>query len=533
MFKIFFKTAISAILILALLMPLTSCMNSSDHWYVSKEKNVDMTGASQIIAEAQEVTNAFPDIQYTYAFYIEMDTPNGEHYKLGTENNFAFTGRNTENAMGYRKNTYTSLRGNSLTAAQTSEEHFLADGSIYTERFGKKYRSKMSDTEFVSYTEYSEISVNTAYLNENNFSDVTVYNLFQSKKELIFRGANDYIKNGIIAFTGLDETEYTYSVDNIALSVIIGEDGSLSEKYLTFTVDYYEASNPSAYLTYVGDFAYTVDATENITVPDRDRSVSYAEISDITLLSSITSDGYKRLLEIGSLDATYSKYIKVTDRVKEYIFDANAHITAAFVDGKLSYGSVDTEYFSKESKTHNTTGIFQNADGYHYRYYDHAAGTRSNDIDQNETKYTDEQLYELISATLSTEQIFEDEIASVSILSETDSIITFKMKFNNISAKLYAAYLVDNFSEAQNSADLNDQALSIEKCDIEITVRKSDGCIMRQLIDFKAQIAGVGNLSGLIEVEGRFEMNVLSTDASLSVITPTEFESTIDKINGV
>ena len=528
MLKKLFKPLIAVILILSMLLPLSSCVNSNDHWYVSLEKDVDMTAASKMIADAQAVTDAFPDIQYTYAFFIELDTPTGEHFELGTENFFAFTGRGTEGAAGYRKNTYTSLRGDTLTTEQVSEEHFLTEGSIYTERFGKKYRSKMNDKDFVSYTEYSDIAVNKSYLSESNFSELTVYNLFGSEKEIIFTGANEYIQSGIIAFTRLDETKYTYELDNVKLSVRIAEDGSIAEKHLTFTIDYYAASNPTSYLTYFGDFAYTVDKTEGVEVPDRDRSVAYSEIENVALLSSITSQGYKRLIEIGSLDATYSKYIKVTDQTKEYVFDADARITAAYVDGKLSYGSIDTEYYSKESKKHNTTGIFQTPNGYSYRYYDYVTDTRSNDIDQAEAKYTDVQLYDLIAATLSTEQIFEDEISSISVLSETDSEITFNVRFNTLSAKLYAAYLVDTFSASQNTADLNNQALSIEKCNIEITVRKSDGCIMRQLIDFKGEITGLGNLSGIITVEGLFEMKVNSTEPNVTILTPEAFESEVN-----
>jgi len=531
MIKKILKRTVCAVLAVITMLSFVSCVNQNDNWYVSKDKDTDHQGASKLIADAQALTDAISDIQYTYAFFIEMNAPNGDYFRLGTENLFAFTSRGSAEAMGYRKNTYTSLKNDTLLENQVSEEHFLDNGYIYTERFGKKYRSPMNDSEFVSYTEYSTISVNKSYLSESNFTDVTVYNLFGSKKEIIFEGPNDYIKNGIIAFTGLDDTEYTYSVDNVRLTVLIGENGSLAEKHLTFTVEYYAASNPSATLTYEGDFAYTVDSTENVTVPARNKSVIYSDIQNIALLSCITLKGYETLFSQSAIDAHYSKYIKVSDSSKEYVFDADAHITTALKDGQLYYGSVDTEYFSKDSKNHNTTGIFQTPSGYSYRYYDHATNTRSDDINHTEAKYSKEQLYELISATLSTEQIFEDEISSVKILSETATDITYKVNFNLTSTKIYAAYLLDAFSDSQNNSNLNNQSLTVDKFNIEITVRKSDGCIIKQLMDFKANIIGVANLSGLITVEGLFTMTVNSTDASLTVLEPSAFENTINTIN--
>jgi len=530
MLKKYVKAALAVVLCLSALLSLFSCVNPSDNWYLSKDKDTDHARASELIAEAQAITDSLSDIQYTYAYFIEMNAPNGDYFRLGTENILSFTSRGSAEAMGYRKNTYTSLKNDTLLEVERSEEHFLDNGYIYTERFGSKYRSPMSDSEFLSYTEYSDISVNTDYLSESNFTDVTVYNLFGSEKEIIFETANDYIKEGIAAFTGLDETSYTYTVDNVRLSVLISGDGSLAEKHLTFTVEYYAASNPSATLTYEGDFAYTVDSAENVTVPTRNKSVIYRDMPNIALLSCITSKGYETLMSQSAIDASYSKYIRVTDSVKEYVFDADAHITAVINDGQMRYGSIDTEYYSKDSKKHNTTGIFQTPSGYSYRYYDHATDTRSTDTDQAEAKYTNEQLYELIAATLSTEQIFEDEISSVSILSETEDLVTYKVGFNMSSARIYASYLIDTFSDSQNSSDLNSQSISIDKCNIEITVRKSDGCVMKQLIDFKADIIGTGNLRGIITVEGLFTMTVNSTDSSISVLEPSAFEETINSI---
>lgn len=528
--KRFLKNAALFILTFSLLLTCLSCTTAGGKWYVSKDKGVSAEKASSMIAEAQAVTDGFSDIQYTYSFFIELTTPDKKLYRLGTENILSFTDRGTPNAKGYRKNTYTSLPGDSLAVTEISEEFYYTDGNIYTKRFGKNYRSEMTDKEFAEYTEYSDISVNTDYLSESNFDTITVYQLFGDKKELVFTDANDNIKNGIAEFTGLNQTEYIYEVLDTTLSVLIGEDGSLLEKHLLFSVDYYDKKQPRSILTYEGDFAYTVNGTENITVPERDRSVAYTNMPNIALLSSITEKGYEVLAKQDFLDASYKKYVRVVDNTsKEYIFDALANITYRTDNGILSYGSIVSEYASTEKKLHNTTGIFFGSDGYHGREYDYVEDVRKTDLDQTHSKYTNEQYKTLVFSTLTTEQLFEDEIASVGFKSENDESVTFSVSFTGSAAKIYASYLLDTFSENENINSTN-QAFTLLKCDIFITVRKSDGCILNQTIDFSGEIHGISGYMGSIGVEGSFEMNVRSTSSDVNLLGTSDFDSTVNSI---
>ena len=523
--------AISLLLLVAMLLSLSACRTVSGNGYTKKTELQGLGNSSELIASAQTKTDALESIGYTYAFFIELNAPNGDHFKLGTENNFLFSGRGTENPSGYRKNVYTSTEPDTVNVVTKDEEFFLNSGNIYTERFGKRYKCSMNEKEFLDYTEYSDMSVNLFYLDERNFSDATVYKLFGGRTEITFDGASDALNEAIIAFTGLNDTKYAYDVTDTALSVLIDKNGMLTEKHLTFNVTYYAVSAPNSTLTYVGDFAYTVDKTEGVAVPERNKSLSYQDMPHLKLFSSITGAGFDKLLSQNGLDVLYSKYIKVSEQsTKEYIFDAKAHITASYLGAQLCYGSVDTEYSSTEKKAHNTTGIFQTPSGYSYRFYDHIEGKRNPDIDQPEAKYDESQLLSLISSTIRSEQLFEEEISSVSVKAEDEASVTFAIRFNNQAARVYASYLVDAFSTSTSStADLNGQALTLNKCDIEVRVRKSDGCLLSEKIDFNAEIIGTGAISGYLTVEGAFVLSVLATE-NVTVITPSAFDEELTKL---
>ena len=529
--KMILRAVLCLLLTLSMLLPLSACTTVSGNGYVGKEELDGLGNAPELIKNAQDKTDTYKDIRYVYDFALGLDAPNGDSYRLGTENTLSVTGRGTESCAAHRKNVYTSVSANNSEPIVSEEEFFLRDGNAYVQRFGKRYRSKMTLEGFLDYTEYSQKSVNTEYLSELNFSDATVYRLFGKKTEIVMKGASDYLIEGIVAFTGLNDTKYLYDVTDVALSVLIDENGYLTEKHLTFNVTYYDQSAPTARLTYNGDFSYTVEATEGVEVADRDRSKMYEDAPYLSLFTYVTGKGYDTLLTIGDLDATYEKYIKVSESsTKEYIFSAKAHITSSLKNGVPDYASIDTEYASTETKKHVTKGIFQNADGYSYRQYDHVTDTASPDVNTAEKKYTDQQIASLISNTLRSEQLFEEEISGISVSAADGTSVTFKVSFNNQAAKVYASYLVDAFStSSQNTADLNGQALDLKKCDVYVKIRISDGCILSQIIDYEADIVGTGNINGYLNVVGLFKLTVNSTE-NVSLLTHEDYNNTVNGI---
>ena len=523
MLKKIIKTSALLILTIALLLGTVACRSPLGNGYVSKSE-MDHAEMKQAVLDAYAVNDTFSDVRYTYSFFLDMDLPDGTHYRLGTENVFNITGHGTENVRIHRNNTFYGSDNSKKT-----EDFYLNSGKIYTARFGQSYKSSITEQGFMSYTEYSDISVNVAYFSPDNFSSAARYKLFGSRYEIVFTGANEYIESGIIAFIGLDQESYVYTVRDTMLTATVEKDGSLSENRLSFYVDYYDPELPSVVLTYEGNFTYTLNATSDITVPDHDKSVMYKEIDNIELLSSVTSKGYEVLFSLPNIDATFEKYVKVTDASNDsHVMDSRAHITAKYIDGAFRYGSIDHSYFSTKSLVNVTNGIFIDVAGYHERSYDHVQGKRGTDIDTTELKRSESDLRQIIATTLSTEVLFEDEISSVNVKEETDTAITFTVRFNNYSARIFASYLIDHFTDKSSTSDLSGQAFTILKSDIEITVRKSDGCILRQSIDFKAELYGTGNYVGSITVEGKIVMNVNSTASGLTLLVPTDFEAAIN-----
>lgn len=509
MLKKFIRGPLVALLLLFSVILLPSCRTPNGKWYFSSEKDIDK--AKELLTDAESATAKIPDIDYTYAFFVECETADMT-YRLGTENRFLFNARNTENVNGYRKNTYTSLQGD-VSVSDTEEEFFLNDGSIYTNRFNGSFTSKITEQGFLQYTDESEISVNEGYLSPDNFTKVRIYNCNKGVLELAFSEANENITAGIVAFVGLDKTSYEYEVRDVLLTVIISSDGTISEKHLTFEIEYYDTKYPDSSLTYMGDFAFTVNSVSDITVPIRPLATKYTALPSIELLSAVTDKGYAALSKLTAIDATYKKYVKVQDTSREYVLDSEVRFTAKQSGQSLLFGSMDFEKIISSSSSSNAKGIFLDSEGYHERSYDLKTSSHASKVDNPSQTGGASEMMGLIISTLSSEQLIDSDIATLTVKEETDSDITFSMRFTGNAARAYTQYLFDTFSGKDSGVDLSSTVITPTKNEITVKVRKSDLCILKQTIEFSSVIGGA------ITVEGSFSMTVNSLSQDLSVLT--------------
>ena len=509
MLKKFICRHLVALLLLFSVILLPSCRTPNGKWYSSSEKDLDK--AKEILTNAQSLTDKLPDIDYTYAFFVDCETAD-KTYRLGTENRFIFNARNTENVKGYRKNTYTSLQGD-VSVSDTEDEFFLSNGSIFTSRFNGSFTSKITEQGFLEYTNESEISINEDYLSPDNFAKARIYNCKNGVIELAFSEANENITSGIVAFVGLDKTSYEYEVSDVLLTVITSSDGTISEKHLTFEIEYYDAKYPDSKLTYMGDFAFTVNSVSDITVPIRPLATKYTSLPSIEILSAITDSGYAALSKLTAIDATYSKQVKVKDSSKEYVLDSEVRFTAKQSEQSYLFGSMDLEKIISGSSSSTAKGIFLDFEGYHERNYDLKTSSHGSVVDNQSKVDSYSDVMELIISTLSSEQLIDSDIATLTVKEETDSSITFLIKFTGNAARAYTQYLMDTFSDENAGVDLSSTVVTPTKNEITITVRKSDLCILKQTIEFSSVVGGS------ITVEGSFSMTVNSLDLNLDVLT--------------
>lgn len=496
--------------------------------YLSKDDELKPEKIVQLINDAEAKNYAYPDIQYTYDFHVDCEI-DGKNYRFGTENVVAFTGIGTADAKGHRINTYTSIKDGTKQQSE-SESFFYSNGKVYSKRFGKNYWSEMASENFLPYTEYSSISANADFLSAVFYENATVYELFKGVTEICFTGSSDYLTNGIITFIGLDKTDYKYEVSDVLLTVLIAKNGSLSEKRLTFNVEYYSEDDPDNVLTYKGDFSYTLNKTSNITVNERNKADNYAEISNINLLSSITETGYLILSNQSAFDVTYKKQITITDASGAgYFYDGALSVVAIKNGSALNYSSIRTERYTIEKDVHTSIGTFIDENGYTERSYDYIKNETTSSVDNRAHDYTADELMNIIMEAIAAERLFEDEIASVSTLSEDDTTVTYSVRFVRDANKYFAGYLAEFFAEDDDASfDVDNFGFTSNKCDIYITVRKSDGCIMKQIIDYSATLLGMSGMSGSITVEGIFEMTVNATGADVTLLDVNDFNAEVE-----
>lgn len=535
--KKLFMRALALTLILCALFSMTGCFTPSKKLYKSSEKYsmTDEKGAksvTDILRAAEQKTDSLKDIQYTYSYFVEYES-NKDTVKLGNKNVISIKDRNLPTMTAHRQNSYANLKNGASTQQDQVEDFYYSEGAIYTKRFGKDYKSPMPAAGFIEYTEYSSLSVNTDYLSEIFYDNARIYKRFKGITEIAFTGAAEYLKNYIASFIGLNQTSYKYEINDVLLTVLIDKDGYLTEKHLKFNVEYYSEKDPNNVITYLGDFAYTVDCVKDFEVTPRPGNVTYQSIDNIHLISSLTDKGYEVLFNHTAISATYKKSVEINDEVgNKYTYKSNVDVRSLIKDGKCYYSSIDTEHLLKNYTTetdeekYDTVGIFVGDHGYSERQYDYlATGEKKTVIDRAEHDYTANELYSVMSATLGAEQLAEGEIYSFSVLSEDTNTVTYSVIFTNASTKEFAGYLFDTFT----SEHINTQAYAFEfdKCDITITVRKSDGCLLEQIIDYKGTLVPLTAQQSKIIIQGKCEVIVNSTQNNFPLLTEQNFNDEV------
>ena len=500
------------------IMSAVSCFSPEGKFYTSTDK--DYQTAVDTVNAGWEKYTALDTSRLISSFFVECDAA-GKIYRLGTENLLEVKGLFSNSPSLYRKNTSTSLQGDISTVTLT-EESFYRNGIIYTERYGSAFSAPLEASRFVEYTNYSDLSVNSAYLSPSNFSEAKIYKSSGKAFEIVFKGENDALKTGIIAFIGLDQTSYQYEIYDVSLRAVFNEDGLISCVKLLFSVDYYDT--PDARLTYEGVFSQTVETGDAVNPASPPSSVTYNQISDIFLLSAVTDSGFSAIADASGIDAVYSKYVKVSDTKQSYILDEKVNFTGKFSEGSFLYGNIDRENLSTpEKKKETSKGIFIDSFGYHERSYDFVASEYGTPTDNAEHDYTSSSMIAILISTLSSETLLENDLVFREITENTDDYVTFSFSLSSSVWKYYTVYLMSSFSsDSSTEIDLSSSSVMLAKNSVRVTVRKSDLCVIGQTIEFSAIV------DGMITVEHNFSMKINSTDENVTVLNQSDFTGSIE-----
>lgn len=532
MLKKILKAVICSLLLTFIITGCVGCVTPSGKMYRSKKSDLTDSEILSLIRTAEDKNNSLENILYTYDFHVDYKLK-GTKYSFGTQNEIAFTDLGTDSAKGHRINTYTYLNNENQQETK-SESFFFDNGKIYTKRFGKYYWSEMKQESFIPYTEYSSLSANTDFLSEVFFEKATVYTLFGGDTVICFtkqtKEQKEYLSEGIISFVGLDQTEYEYSVDDILLTVKIAKDGFLTEKVLTFTVEYYDKDEPKNVIEYDGEFSYKLNQTDSITVQEKDKSNLYSKIENIELLSSITNAGYIKLLNL-PFDIAYSKEITVSMGSEQMYYKAALDVKSLKTEDSLTFSRINTEKMTintqeREENKHLTAGAFINGDEYKYLSYDYISK------DKTENNTTTEELSDFVTGAVedvaAERLIDESEIISVAVEYENDETVTYRVDVTADVKRSYAAYFYAYFqADDSTTLDFSKISFSLERFNLLITIRKSDGCLMKQELEYTAKITPISG-GGTITIKADCITDVKSTDENLTFLTPEDFNAEVE-----
>ncbi len=531
MFKKISQTIVAVLLMIFTVVGCIGCVAPNGKNYRSKESNLDAEETAAIMRSAEAQHDALNNILYTYDFHVDYKS-DGKKYRFGTQNEIAFTELGTENASGHRINKLTSVK-NETQQTTKEESFFYENGKIFAKRYGKYYWSEMKQENFLPYTEYSSMSANTDFFSEVFYEKATVYNLFNGDTCICFTKQSEYLDEGIISFIGLDQTDYEYSIDDVKLIIMIGKDGLLTEKSLTFSVEYYDKSDSDNVIEFDGEFSYNLLQTEDITVQKKDKANSYSEISNIELLSSLTNAGYFKLSDL-PFDITYSKEVNITNIAKEtekLSYKASLNVKSLKTENNFKFSRINTEKLTIDTENrdeieHITAGVFINGDNYKYLSYDY---TKSKEEAKTEKDSTDTEFSDFITGSIeevaSERLISDDEIIHVTVTNEDTETVTFKVDVTADVKRSFAAYFYAYF-QSDSTINFEEVAFQSERFDFLITVRKSDGCVMKQEFKYTAKIT-LADGSGSFKIDAECITKVNSTDENITFLTPDDFETEI------
>ena len=494
------KLIISAVLFMLVSAALIACGNSIGF----SDSASDLTHASGVIAEADRLTDAKPDIECTYS-YMASSTVNKVDYNLGFRNILKMTGRGTENFAANRYNYYYG------TSSPLADTYNYTAGKLYSEYYNTRFCSPMSEGGFLNYTDGTSFAVDRGIFDPACFGSVSVKGKKDKPEEIIYKDEGGTINKKIVDFFGFADTDYVYGVKNIVMTVRFSGDGSISEKEITFVADYSTVDNPNGKITYNGCFSYKVEKTSDVKVitPNTEGA---SEISSPELVDDFADRAYGVLSTFTTLDATYKRYVKNSDYTgDEYILDNMVHFTEAYRDGKYSYGSLDTQRLkTPDADDTVSNGVFIDADGYHTR------STVADGVNNGEKPYSDYEFIMMVFQTLSGERSLEDDMTSLRV-QETEDTVIYTYSFTGDAVRAYGEYLLASFTGSGSNISLGSQSYFCEKNESVITVRKSDGCIISHTVDYNTVFGGT------LRLESKFEMTVNVTGDDVKVLTVNDW----------
>jgi len=513
MFKLTKKVLTASVFLVFALFLLVSCSKTpSGKKYTSMLE--DKEGAKTAVKTGDELLSQLSDVSLYYNYELKCDTGD-KVYTMGTESKISLLNRGKDGEKGSRVNTFTALDG-----TKKSESFWLTDGKIYTKQYQTNFKANGNASDFLEYTAQAVLSADEGYYNTENFEKGTIYACKDGTTEIVFTEANDAMKNEIAVFIGLDKLSYIYTVRDVMLIVNTDAQGTVHEKHLIFYVDYYAQSAPNNVLTYEGDFAFFLESSVagEIEIASPDFSLDYQELSDIKLLSSLTDGGYDVLGSFTGLDVTYEKYIKNSDLKEEYYMQTNVHFTESYQDEKYKYGSIDSQTVSTPKTTTKTSeGVFIDTNGYHERMYDQINKKHNENVDKAESPYTVYDMMSMVATSISGERLLSQDIFKVTVTEDAERIV-FKYVYTSDAVILYSEYLLSAFTGNTSGIDLSKSKIYVNKSEGEITVRKSDGCLIKHTVDFSVLVEGA------ITLESKTTLTVNATGDSIDVLTLSDWE---------
>lgn len=488
----------------ALLLALTAALCACGSGFSDSEE--ELNRAAGLIADADDITNAIPDIECTYS-YLATGTVNEAEYSLGYRNILIMTGRGTE---GFAAGRYNYYYGTSSTLTATYNYY---GGRLYTEYCDTLFCSPMSEEEFLEYTDSASYALDREIFDPASFGSVSVKEDGDKPSEIIFKDENGTVSQMIAEFFGFDDTSYSYEIKDISMTVKFSETGAISEKLITFTAEYSDTGSPDKKIIYEGNFSFTVDSTSDVSVTAPDTQ-NANEISSMELVDGFSDKAYGVLSTFTTLDATYDRYVRNSDYTgKEYILDNFVHFTEAYRDNTYYYGSIDSQRLKTPDFDETVSnGIFVDENGFHSR------GTDSEDVNNAEKPYSDLDFITMVFQTLSGERSLEGDMTNLRV-TETENTIVYTYSFTDEAVRFYGEYLLASFTESGSNVSLESQSYFCEKNESVITVRKSDGCIISHTVDYNTVFGGS------LRLETKFEMTVNATGDDVTVLTLEDWES--------
>ena len=461
------------------------------------------------IQKAEEITDKRPDIKCTYSYMVSSEVGN-KIYEMGIKNVLIMSGRGSAD---FKANRYNYYHG---TSANESETFNYSNGKIYAELYNTDYTSPMTEEKFGEFTSDTKYSVDTEIFDMSDFEEVAVGKDKESGYDVIaFRSDKKTIKDKVIDFLGLRETDYVYGVSDVSMEIFIDKTGEIVEKKLIFTAKYYPEYDSLNSVTYDGVFTYRLDSKENVTVSDPYISDDVQEIADINTVYGFLEKSYGVLSTFTTLDATYREYIKNSDVDKnEYILENWVNFTEAYRDGKYTYGSIDTQYIkTKDTDGTVSNGMFIDENGFHSR----STAEDYEEVSGGEKPYSDFEFVTMIANTLASGMPLEKEVEKLRV-TESDNEYIYTYSFTNEVVISYGEYLMSAFTASgEINISLEGQAFSVEKNETVIRVRKSDGCIISHSLKYDVWFGGS------IRLESEFDMTVNASGDEVKVLSVSDW----------